>query len=92
LAHETPRHPCHRLLVSALSGHAGDIIVKSPELEKLVTDGSLYGIGGKAQVEQIVQKSGVTFYLEASNSSQDNRKTENNRYCSQWPPNPSWGC
>jgi len=80
------------LLFWPLSGHASESIVKSPELEKLFTDVSLYGVGDKAQVEQIFQKSGVTFYLEGSNSSQGNWKIENNKYCSQWLPNPSWAC
>ena len=80
------------LLFWPLSGQASEIIVISPELEKLLTDASLHGVGDKAQVEQIFQMSGVTFYLENGNSTQGNWKIENNKYCSQWPPNPSWAC
>ena len=80
------------LLFWSLPGQAAEIAVITPDLEKLLTDVSLYGFGDKAQVEQIFQKSGVTFYLENGNSSQGNWKIENNKYCSQWPPNPSWAC
>ena len=80
------------LLFWSLPCHAAEIAVKTPDLEKLLTDVSLYGVGNKSQVEQIFQKSGVTFYLENGNSSQGNWKIENNRYCSQWPPNESWAC
>ena len=80
------------LLFWPRSGQASETIVKSPELETLFTDVSLYGVGDKAQVEQIFQKSGGTFYLENGGSSQGNWKIENDKYCSQWPPNPSWAC
>ena len=80
------------LMFWPLSGQASENVVKSPELETLFTDVSLYGVGDNAQVEQIFQKSGVTFYLENGSSTQGNWKIENDKYWSQWPPNPSWAC
>ena len=80
------------IVISPVPAVAEEVGVKSPVLEKLFTDQSLYGTGAKAGVEQIFQKSGVTFYLENGTSSQGTWKIENDKYCSQWPPNPSWAC
>jgi hypothetical protein len=80
------------VLALPISANADEALVKSPDLEKLFSDKSLYGTAAKAAVEQIFQKSGVTFYLENGTSSQGTWKIENNKYCSQWPPNPSWSC
>ena len=59
------------------------------EISVLLKDRSLYADGG---VEQIFQASGQTFYLQDGNSSQGSWRVEGGRYCSAWPPNPSWAC
>lgn len=58
------------------------------EITQLLKDRSLYGDG----VEQIFQAAGTTFYLQNGNSSSGSWKVEGGRYCSAWPPNPSWAC
>lgn len=58
----------------------------------LLTDATLYGIENGQPSEQIFQKSGATFYSVPNGQSQGAWKVEGNKYCSAWPPNPSWVC
>jgi hypothetical protein len=58
----------------------------------LLTDATLYGTDNGQPSEQVFQKSGVTFYSVPNGQSQGSWKIEGNKYCSAWPPNPSWVC
>ena len=58
----------------------------------LLTDATLYGQDNGHASEQVFQKSGVTFYSVGDAQSQGQWKIEDNKYCSAWPPNPSWAC
>jgi hypothetical protein len=74
------------LLIS--SAHAAETKLTGAEMQAILYDKILYG----KDVEQIFQKSGVTFYLSGGNQSQGNWKIEAEKYCSQWPPNEAWAC
>lgn len=58
----------------------------------LLTDATLYGTDHGQPSEQVFQKSGVTFYSVPNGQSQGTWKIDGNKYCSAWPPNPSWVC
>ena len=58
----------------------------------LLTDATLYGSENGQPSEQVFQKSGATFYSIPNGQSQGEWKIEGNKYCSAWPPNPSWVC
>ena len=58
----------------------------------LLTDATLYGTDNGQPAEQVFQKSGVTFYSVPNGQSQGTWKIEANKYCSAWPPNPTWVC
>jgi hypothetical protein len=74
------------LLIS--SAHAAETKLTGAEMQAILYDKILYG----KDVEQIFQKSGVTFYLSGGNQSQGNWKIDGEKYCSQWPPNEAWAC
>ncbi len=58
----------------------------------LLTDATLYGLENGQPTEQVFQKSGATFYSVPNGQSQGSWKIEGNKYCSAWPPNPTWVC
>ncbi|MEO6609040.1 MAG: hypothetical protein ABIN69_11290, partial [Aestuariivirga sp.] len=58
----------------------------------LLTDATLYGSENGQPAEQVFQKSGATFYSIPNGQSQGEWKIEGNKYCSAWPPNPTWVC
>jgi hypothetical protein len=73
----------HGLASSPLSGEG---------IAALLTDATLYGNDNGQPSEQVFQKSGVTFYSVPNGQSQGNWKIDGKKYCSAWPPNPSWVC
>ncbi len=70
------------------TAEAAETKLSGAEMQAILYDKILYG----KDVEQIFQKSGVTFYLAGGNQSQGNWKIEAEKYCSQWPPNEAWAC
>ena len=79
------------LLVSLFfigSAQAAEVPLSGTEIQLILSDKILYS----KDVEQIFQKSGVTFYISGGNQSQGNWKIEGDKYCSQWPPNQAWAC
>ena len=79
------------LLASVLfisSAQAAEVKLSGADMQLIINDKILYG----KDVEQIFQKSGVTFYSSGGNQSQGNWKVEGDKYCSQWPPNQAWTC
>jgi len=58
----------------------------------LLTDATLYGTDNGQPSEQVFQKSGATFYSVPNGQSQGSWKIEGKKYCSAWPPNPTWVC
>jgi hypothetical protein len=81
-----------RILLASLlmmcAAHAAETKLTSAEMQNILSDKILYG----KNVEQIFQKSGVTFYSAGGNQSQGNWKIDGEKYCSQWPPNQAWAC
>ncbi len=79
------------LLASILvicTAQAAETKLSGAEMQTILNDKILYG----NDAEQIFQKSGVTFYSTGGNQSQGNWKIEDEKYCSQWPPNLAWSC
>lgn len=58
----------------------------------LLTDKTLYAkINGK-DASQLFMKNGATFYSVGGAQTQGEWKIEGDKYCSVWPPNPTWVC
>ena len=70
---------------------AGDTL-SADGIAALLTDATLYGQDNGHASEQVFQRSGATFYSAGDAQSQGQWKIEGNKYCSAWPPNPSWAC
>ena len=66
--------------------------LSSEGIAALLTDATLYGTDNGQPAEQVFQKSGASFYSVPNGQSQGAWKIEGNKYCSAWPPNPSWVC
>jgi hypothetical protein len=82
----------HKILLASLllisSAQAAETKLTGAAMQSIFSDKILYG----KDVEQIFQKSGVTFYLSGGSQSQGNWKIDGEKYCSQWPPNEAWAC
>ena len=76
------------VLLIASGASAAELKLSGAEIQAILNDKILYA----KDIEQIFQKSGVTFYASGGNQSQGNWKIEGDKYCSQWPPNQSWAC
>ena len=81
-----------RILLASLlmvcSANAAETKLNSAEMQTILSDKILYA----KNIEQIFQKSGVTFYSSGGNQSQGSWKIDTNQFCSQWPPNQFWAC
>ena len=62
------------------------------EIRKVLSGVTLEGESHGAPVQQVFQANGQTFELVNGSSSAGNWDVRDNRYCSVWPPNPSWSC
>jgi hypothetical protein len=71
---------------------AAEVLLKNSEITSLLNDVVLHSESNGQTVEQIFQKSGVTFYSAGGGQSQGNWHVQGDQYCSTWPPNPSWAC
>ena len=78
------------ILLSGTSFASGSL--SGEGIAALLTDATLYGSDNGQPSEQVFQKSGVTFYSVPNGQSQGSWKIEGNKYCSAWPPNPTWVC
>jgi hypothetical protein len=79
------------LAVTAGDACAAERQLSGDEITSLITDQSLYA-GSNAEIEQIFQSNGNTFYIENGSSSRGTWFVKDNQYCSVWPPNPSEAC
>jgi hypothetical protein len=80
------------LMLTGAHALAAETTLKQAEIAGVLTDSILYSKDNTQEIEQIFQKSGVTFYSMGSSQSQGNWKIENDQYCSVWPPNQTWAC
>lgn len=75
----------------AVSAHAEDVL-SGDQIKSILSDVTLSADAHGAPIQQIFQAGGQTFVLANGGSSAGSWKVEENRYCSIWPPNPSWSC
>jgi hypothetical protein len=75
-------------------GHAQDKKLDALAFQALLNDITLVSIDAERAVEQVFQKSGVTFTvdMETKAQSQGFWRIEGNKYCSKWPPSEHWSC
>jgi hypothetical protein len=76
----------------AVPSIASEIILKHDEILTLLSDVVLDATQNEPPVNQIFQKSGVTFYNAGGSQSQGTWQVVGDQYCSTWPPNPSLAC
>jgi hypothetical protein len=71
---------------------ATETLLKGPDIQLLLADVVVYGELNGQLIDQIFQKSGVTFYSSGGGQSQGSWNVTGDQYCSVWPPNPTWAC
>jgi hypothetical protein len=76
----------------SVNANAGESMLKGPEIQLLLSDKILYGENNAYPIEQIFQKSGVTYYNSGGGQSQGSWHVKDDQFCSNWPPNPTWVC
>jgi len=58
----------------------------------LLTDKTLYAKINDNDASQLFMKNGATFYSVGGAQTQGEWKVDGDKYCSVWPPNPTWVC
>jgi hypothetical protein len=73
---------------------AAEVKLDGATLKDLLSDVTLTSYETGRKVEQVFQKSGVTFTVEVETKLQSTGfwKLEGDKYCSQWPPSEHWSC
>jgi hypothetical protein len=81
-------------LCFGLPAMAAEVKLNGAAIKDLLSDITLTSTETGREVEQVFQKSGVTFTVdvEAKLQSTGFWKLEGDKYCSQWPPSEHWSC
>jgi hypothetical protein len=79
-------------LLGCANATASETLLNGPDIQLLLADVVLYGELNGQPIDQIFQKSGVTFYNSGGGQSQGSWNVTGDQFCSVWPPNPTWAC
>lgn len=80
------------LLLLANSVVAEPTKLSGDAIATLLTDKMLYAKINDKDASQLFMKNGATFYSVGGAQTQGEWKVEGDKYCSVWPPNPTWVC
>lgn len=81
------------LAVLPLSVFAQERPLNDEEIRQALTGNTLFGTWNDREWKGFYAANGVTYYQEKGEKPTKGRwRAQDNKYCSVWPPNPTWFC